>query len=658
MPIDAAFLEVLLLLGLTVAVVLIFQRLRMPSSLAYLLVGLVLGPHTMGPVVDARPMQPMADLGVVFLLFTIGLSFSLPQIRSLRDQVLGLGTAQVALTTTVVGVLGWILGLPPAAAFVVGAVFAQSSTTILSKQLAEQNEDRARHARLGIAMSVFQDVTAVPFVVVIPVLGSGDVHAMGIALIWALGKAALAFALVLGAGRAVLSLLFRVVARRRSAELFTLTVLFTALFSGALTQVLGLSMAFGAFLAGMVLGETEFRHQVDSTIRPFRDVLLGLFFIGIGMLVDPAALASVWHWGLLGAAVLLVVKTLLVTLVVARTGEDTGNAWRTGLLLAVGGEFGFALLALGMQSDIVEPRLGQIVLTSVLLSMIAGPALIRHNHAIARALSPPRRRADSIEPLPPAAASGPLEGHVLLIGYGRIGQGIARLLESEHILYAAIDPDINRVREARHAGERVHYGDGSELELLEALQASRAKLVIIAHEDTPSALRTLEQLRAHHPELPVMVRSRDQSGVETLRSAGASEVFPETLELGLMIAAQALLHLDVPPGRVQERVRSERACHYLHLRELYTGDHLHKSSSELADDRQLRPLTVAPGSAWVGRSLAQLRLEGGVVTAVVRDGLRTADPAPERVLAAGDTVVLFGSPEVLHQASRELEHAG
>jgi len=383
-----ALTQILLLLGSAVAIVLLFQRLRIPSSLAYLLIGLLLGPHTAGPVVDALPLQGLAEFGIVFLLFTIGLNFSLPQIHALRHLVLGLGTAQVALTTVAVGLIAWAAGLAPAAAFVVGAVFAQSSTTIISRQLAEQSEEHARHARLGVAMSVFQDVTAVPFLVVIPVLATAGAVALGTALAWALAKAALALVLVVFVGRWLLRPLFHLVAARRSAELFTLTVLFVALAAGATTHGLGLSMAFGAFLAGMVLGDTEFRHQVEATIRPFRDVLLGLFFVGIGMLVDPLQVARLWPWGLAGAALLLVVKCLLVAGIVRRAGIDWVTSWRTGLLLAVGGEFGFALLALGLQAQAITEPLGQIVLMSVLFSMLGGSLLIRFNHALALRLAP------------------------------------------------------------------------------------------------------------------------------------------------------------------------------------------------------------------------------------------------------------------------------
>ncbi len=381
--IQQPFLALLLLLGATVAVVILFQRLRIPSSLGYLLVGLLLGPHTRGPVVDGQQIQLAAELGIVFLMFTMGLNFSLPQLHAQRHLILGLGLGQVVLTTAVIGLLAWLLGLSPAAAFVVGAVFAQSSTTIISKQLAEQGEDKSRHGRLGVTMSVFQDITAVPFVVIIPVLGIASAKGLAIALSWALAKAVLAFLAVFFTGRWLLRPLFHEVASRRSTELFTLTVLFVSLIAAWTTQSLGLSMAFGAFLAGMMLGETEFRHQVESTIRPFRDVLLGLFFVSIGMMFDPASLPQIWHWSLAGALFLLGIKALLVAYLVRWARMDPLSAWRTGILLAVGGEFGFALLAIALGAGIIDPELAQTCLTAVLISMVVAPFLIRYNQRLA-----------------------------------------------------------------------------------------------------------------------------------------------------------------------------------------------------------------------------------------------------------------------------------
>lgn len=650
-------LHILLLLGLSVGVILVFQRLHIPTSLGYLLVGLVLGPHTAGPVLDADLVRNVAEFGIVFLLFAIGLNFSLPQIHALRHQVLGLGTAQVGLTTLVVGLLAWLAGLAPAAAFVVGAVFAQSSTTIISKQLQEQREDTTPHGRLGTAMSVFQDVTAVPFVVVIPVLGSAaGAAALGGALGIALAKALLAFALVFVVGRRVLRPLFHRVAERRSAEVFTLTVLFVSLTAAATTYSLGLSMAFGAFLAGMVLGETEFRHQVESAIRPFRDVLLGLFFVGIGMLFDPASLPAIWHWALLGAAVLLLSKILLVAAVVRRSGIDAAGAWRTALLLAVGGEFGFALLAIALDANVVDRHLAQILLTAVLFSMIAAPFLIRYNGAIAAGLT--RKPEGSFDPQVPVATPeqvGARHGHVIVCGYGRIGQSVANFLDAEKIPFVALDLDVGRVREAHLAGEPVFYGDAAERDILEAVGIGDARLLAVCHDDVEAAQRLLAFARHCRPELPVMVRTRDEASVEALRAAGATEVVPETLEAGLMIASQALLLLDVPLARVLERMQSQRACHYRLLREIFRGDEAAAEAPASQALARLKPVLVEDDCPLLGTSPQALALGGVEVTALVRDGERLPANDPALRLQQGDAVVLFGSAADLERAEARLQ---
>jgi len=651
---EVHFAEVVLLLGTAVAVVIGFQRWRIPSSLGFLLVGILLGPYTAGPIINMQPIRGLAEFGIVFLLFTIGLNFSLPQIHALRKQVLGLGTAQVVLTTLVIGVLAWLLGAPPVAAFVIGAVFAQSSTTVISKQLAEQAEENSAHGRLGVALSVFQDVTAVPFVVMIPALGAAaGAAALGIDLSWAIVKGALAFALVFGLGRWLLRPLFHIVAARRSAELFTLAVLFVSLLAAWTTSQLGLSMAFGAFLAGMVLGETEFRHQVESTIRPFRDVLLGLFFVGIGMLFDPRSIPGIWHWALGGAIALMASKILIVAWIVRVSGADSFVAWRTGLLLAVGGEFGFALLALALPAGAIDADLGQIALTAVLFSIIAAPFLIRYNYAIASlfAKHPGPQDGTGLRATPEAV--GQQGGHVVICGYGRIGQNVGHLLEEEGIPYVAIDLDPGRVRETKLAGEPVFYGDSAERDILEALSVGAAKLLVVAHEDLAAAHKILHHMSDLAPDVPVMVRTRDATPVDDLRAAGATEVVPETLEAALMIASQALLLLNVPQARVLRRMQEERATRYRMLRELVPGDAPAETDAEL-DAERAHPLVLSPDSPAVGRALGELSLEGVSVSALVRDGERQLSPPAEMQLSAGDSVVLFGRPDALSRAEREL----
>lgn len=654
---EQALVQMLLLLGATVSVVLIFQRLRIPSSLAYFLVGILLGAHTSGPVVADEYIKLIAEFGIVFLLFTIGLSFSMPQIYALRHSIFGLGTAQVAFTTGVVGVLAWLLGLPGPAAFVVGAVFAQSSTTIITKQLMEQGESQTRHGRLGTTMSVFQDITAVPFIVVIPVLGVAGAQEISWALGIALAKALLAFSIVLISGRLLLHPLFHLVAERRSAELFTLTVLFVSLVSAWATNALGLSMAFGAFLAGMVLSDTEFRHQVESTIRPFRDVLVGLFFVSIGMLVQPALLPAIWQEALLGAFALLFTKLVLVTLIVRFSGVEMQTAFRTGLLLAVGGEFGFALLAIGLEGGVIGNYPAQVVLTSVLFSMILAPFLIRYNQSLSKRVfgEPPIKPDDSA----PAPKNLEESGHVVICGFGRTGQTVARFLEAEGVDYVALDIDSAIVRETRLARQPVFLGDSSDAAILENVGLARARLLIISHDDRPAALMTLRH--AAQFKLPAVVRTRDQSGVAELFEAGASEVIPEALETSMMLTSHALQTLGVPLHRVTRHLQEQRASHYRMLRELFRGslDSI-QDAGPPGGSEGLHSVVLHEGSPAIGQSLAQLDTEKEQVsiTAMVRDEQRRRYPTASTEVQADDVLVLLGTRDNLEKVEHRLTGTG
>lgn len=551
--------QIVLLLAVSVLVMVTFQRLHIPSSLGYLLVGLILGPHTAGPTVHVAEFRILAEFGVVFLLFSIGLNYSLPQLHAMRHQILGLGTAQVVLTTALVTGLLWLAGLDAAVAFVIGAVFAQSSSTIIGRQLAEQGEETAPHGRLGLAISVFQDVTAVPFLILIPVLGaSTQVHLLAAEVGWALTKAVLAFGLIFYAVRWAMRPLFHRVAERRSAELFTLTVLLVVLAAAWTSNSLGLSLAFGAFLAGMMLGETEFRHQVESSIRPFRDVLLGLFFVGIGMLIDPAALLRIWHWALLGALLLLLSKIAVVILIVRRSGMDALVSWRTALVLAVGGEFGFALLAIALQSQVVPQELGQTVLMAVLFSMIAGVLLIRGNRAIAVRLAPSTAEVPGVA----ERVAGLPEPQVLIGGYGRVGHTIAVLLKSSGVDFVAFDTDPKRVQQGLADGHDVRYGDITDVELLAAARAERAGLAVITVDSHSVALRAVAALRRHGPQVPVIARARDLEASSALLQAGASHAYPETIESSLRLGATALRILRVPTADIDRMLQDIRDLDY------------------------------------------------------------------------------------------------
>lgn len=550
--------QILLLLAVAIAVVVTSLRLHVPTSLGYLLVGVILGPHTMGPAVSVPEFETLAEFGIVFLLFSIGLNFSLPTIRSMRHQILGLGTGQVLLTTCLVGFITWQAGLPAISAFIFGAAFAQSSTSIIASLLAEQGEENTRHGRLGVAMSVFQDVTAVPFLVVIPALGA-TVAAGSLAgtLGLALARAVMAFGLVYFAGRWLLRPLFRMVTKHQSVEIFTLAVLLVVLMAAWITNSLGLSLAFGSFLAGMMLGDTEFRHQVESSIRPFRDVLMGLFFIGIGMRFDPAAILPIWHWAVLCALLILASKTLVVTAMMRLIGTESLVAWRTGLLLGVGGEFGLALVAIALDKGVVSMQLGQIAITSVLLSMVAGAVVIRFNRGLATRLAKTHSQASDPPELPENS-----ERQVVIGGYGRVGHAIAVLLNFNHVPFLVLDTDPKRVAQGMADGFKVAYGDISDPGLLSAVHVERASLVVITIDRPQAALAAVSHLSSMCPQVPVVARAKDLESSRRLREAGALHAYPETIEASLRLGTVALQILKVPTQDIDQVLQGVRDWGY------------------------------------------------------------------------------------------------
>lgn len=649
--------EILILLTAAVVVVALFRRLHLPAILGYLMVGVLVGPAGLGLVEESEHIHILSELGVVFLLFTIGLELSIPQLLAMRGVVLGVGGAQVGLTTAVVALLAWLLGLSWQGAVIAGGLLAMSSTAVVVKQLTEQVELGTRHGRMALGVLLFQDIAVIPFLILIPVLGGGAEGSLWASLGEALLRGLVAVAVLLAAGHWLLRRLFREVARARSAELFTLTVLLVSIAAAAGTYAMGLSLALGAFLAGMMLAETEYRHQIESDIRPFQDVLLGLFFVSVGMRLDLWALPAVLHWVVLGLLALIIGKALLTMAIAMLAGAQRCVAMRTGLALAQGGEFGFVLLALARGAGLVDEQTGTVLLATVLLSMVAAPFILRHNGLIAKHYCGLGYRSDlrSLEQEVSASAQA-LDRHVIICGFGRLGQNIARLLEREGFSWLALDLDPTLIAEARAAGERVGYGDATRKEILQAAGIERARLVVITADETHFALKLLGQLRRLKPELPVLVRTQDEAHLEDLRRAGATEVVPEALEGSLMMAAHVLLMLEVPGARVVKDMRAVWADRYQMLRGFFHGvSHESVDASEAFSER-LHAVALPPEARAVGRSLAELGLEAhGVRLDCLRRGEnRHPEASPGEILQPEDVLVLYGTPEALGRAEEAL----
>jgi CPA2 family monovalent cation:H+ antiporter-2 len=653
-------LLVLLLLASSVVVVTLCRTLRLPPILGYIIVGIVLGPHALAVVPDVAATQRLAEFGIVFLMFSIGLEFSLPQLHAMRRAVFGLGLAQVALTTLGATVAVELLGYRWQVGVVLGGALAMSSTAIVSRMLAERMELVTPHGRDVIGILLFQDLAVVAFLVLIPALGHPGPD-VGIALAKALGKGALAKALGKGAlalglilyfGQKPMRVWFHLVARQRSPELFVLNVLLVTLAMAELTQLAGLSLALGAFLAGMLIAETEFRYQVDENIKPFRDVLLGLFFVTMGMLLDLRVGAVQAVEVVLLFAVVVVVKFALVVVLARAFGSPLATALRTGVYLAQAGEFALVMLALAAENALLPPAFTQLALAAMILSMLAAPLMIQHADRLVRRLTANDWLARAAEVTQVAARTMARQGHVLICGFGRSGQNLARLLEREDISYVALDADPQRVRDAAD-GTSVVYGDASRREMLVSAGVERARAVVITFADTPVALRILHHVHQLRPDLPVVVRTRDDSEIERLLAAGATEVVPEILEGSLMLASHSLLLLGLPLNRVLKRIRAIREERYGLFRGFFHG----ASDAEAADNLQPRLRTILLSErAWAaGRTLGAIGLQGNVeVTGVRRHGARSVRPGTDWRFEAGDAVVLLGQPVDLVRAETRL----
>ncbi len=653
----SVFDAILVLLAVAVVAVAAFRKFNLPPILAYLFVGMLVGPYALNWIPESDGTLFLAEFGVVFLLFTIGLEFSLPQLLAMRREVLGLGGGQVAFTALVAGGVAWLFGMPLTAAFVIGGVLAMSSTAIVIKQLTEQLEVSSRHGRYSVGVLLFQDVAVIPFLIVIPVLAGDSNASISTELGLALLKGLFVIGVMLAIGHWLLRPLFHIIASQRSSELFTLAALLFALAAAWLTHLFGLSFALGAFIAGMLLGETEFRHQVEADIRPFRDVLLGLFFVTIGMMLDLAALPAIIHWVLLLVVAIIVFKVVLVTALSRLLGASQGVSLRTGIVLAQGGEFGLVLLSLALVEGLLDPAASQVVLAAIIITMVLAPFLIASNGTIVKRFysdSYLRNRESQVTEM--EEQSEHLDQHVVICGYGRIGQNIARFLDQEGFNYIALDLDPVRVRDARAAGEQVFYGDSTHIENLGAAGIGRAKVLVISFDDYSRSMKILEQVKRLWPELPVLVRTRDDANLDGLQQAGATEVVPETLEASLMLASHLLLLLNVPVSRIVRSVQEVRSSRYQMLRGFFHGQEAESLEQAPSFRERLQSVELPEAAYAVGRTLGALKLReaGVIVTAVRRGGIKGQQPQPDMVLQAEDILVLYGTPEDLAHAETKL----
>ncbi len=658
---SALELTLLYLLAAVIGVV-ACRSFKLPPMLGYLAVGVVIGPNALALAENSEGVRHLGEFGVVFLMFVIGLEFNLPKLRSMRRHVFGLGMLQV-VATMVLATFGslFLASLAPTlwrmpwqTALALSGAIAMSSTAVVVKLLSERLEMESEHGKRVMGVLLFQDLAVVPLLVLIPALdASPDELLMALAVAGL--KATVLVGLLLTGGQRVMRWWLTLVARRKSEELFVLNLLLVTLALAWLTELAGLSLALGAFIAGMLISETEFKHQVETDIRPFHDVLLGLFFISIGMLLDWRLVLERWPLVLLLLTVPVLFKLALVTALARGLGATTGVSLRTGLYLAQAGEFGFVLLSLAQDNSLIPPELLNPILASMVLSMLATPFIIMYSNRIVMKLVASEWLQQSLQMTTIARKSINADRHVIICGYGRCGQNLGHMLEGEGIPYMALDLDPDRVRQAAAAGDSVVFGDAVRLQALMAAGLARASAVVVTYLDTASAVKVLANIRAHAPNVPVIVRTVDDRDLEKLQAAGATEVVPEAIEGSLMLASHALALVGVPMRRVIRVVQEQRDARYNLLRGYFRGAD-DDTADELEQER-LATVTLPLRTKSAGKTIGGFAFHAaGVRVISLRRGNGRAleETLDDARLEGGDTLVLSGKSEALALAEQKL----
>ena len=647
------FTDLLVILACSLLVIALFRRLRLPAVLGYLCVGLLVGPAALNWIRPSNDLPHLAELGVVFLLFTLGLEFSLPRMLALRNTVFGLGSAQVILCGAALGTVLWLTGSSLTAAVLLGLGLALSSTAIVGKELVSLGEVFSSHGQNAMGVLLLQDLAAVLLLTLVPVLAGNSAEPWYVSMPWTLGKALLLFFGLLLASRWVLPRLFHEVAQSRSAELFVMLALVIVLLTAWMTHLLGLSMALGAFLAGMLLGESHYRHQIEADIRPFRDILLGLFFVSVGMLIDLRLFAEQGLSIALITLLLMAIKGGLVALLVRLRGDSGETAWRTGLALAQAGEFFFALVALMRQYELLPPQTAGQLLAAAFCSMAMTPLLLRAAPQLAARLRRSPGSESRLEEI--ISRSAGLDGHTVICGYGRVGQSIARFLQREGQVFVALDDDPVRVEEASAGENNVHFGDSRRRDLLEAVGIARARLLVVAVDKADVALAIVSEARQQCPQLQILVRTRDDSRLAELQAAGANEVVPEVLESSLMLASHALVMLGVPEVRVQAHLNEVRGNRYRLLHGFYHGAQANLLDAQGQERRLLHAVNLPEEAHACGHCTDELRLEelGLEIQAIRREGV-DLPLEQQATLHPGDTVLLSGPLQAVEAGEARL----
>lgn len=640
-------LHSLFMLAIAIVSIAMFKRLGIPLILAYLFTGLVSGPAGFDWF-NQEQIYLVAELGIVLLMFSLGLEFSWPKMWAMRKKVFGIGLGQVVLTWLAVWVLGAWFGLTATQALVIGVAVALSSSAIVLKLINEQNWLHQRHGEISTSVLLFQDLAVVPFLIILSLLEQHETLSWFFVMSTTL-SATMAVAALMFLGHWILPWLFDEVARAKTHELFVLTTLGVALLTGVLTHELGFSMALGAFMAGMLLAESQYKAQIEADIRPFRDILLGVFFISIGMLLDVHLIAD--HFALILLMLLAVIslKVAIVLVLLKIVKESAQSMVASALCLAQMGEFSFVVLSLGSQYQLIPTEYAQLFIMVAVCSMALAPYLVQSAANIALKVSSKVVKKSQIN----QEINLPEKDVVLLLGYGRVGQTIARFLKMENLSFVAIDLDPIRVREAQSAGEPVFFGDVQHRAILKQAGVRQARLVVITFNQKRGVESLITLVKRLAPRSHVMVRTEDDSQLELLEKAGAQQVIPEILEGSLMLVSQVLHQCNVPLSRIVKRTAAERRHRYKDLHHFF-------AASELTDeDAYIHAVHLEDGSFITGLTLQELALKDWDVQikAVRRAGEEIENPPHDLLLNAGDIILLLGKPHSVELAEHYM-HIG
>lgn len=655
------FDQILTLLVSSVIVISIFRRLHLPPILGYLTVGVLAGSH--GPVwiTGFENIHQLSKFGVVFLLFTIGLEFSVTKLISMKKALLGLGSTQVLMTILIGFGIALLCGLNPSVSFIIGAAIALSSTAIISKLLNETGKLHTPQGRLSISVLIFQDLCVIPLLTITSALASKSDGSLALEIIWSLVKVSISFVALIVAGRILLTPIFNEVAKSRSAELFMLAAISVALSAAWITHSLGLSEELGPFLAGVILAGTPYHHQISIDIRPFRDALLGLFFISIGLQVDINVLQQ-YFWIIAGiSAAIIMLKALIVGFLTRFLNQgDKETAVKTGLLLCQGGEFGFILITYATQMNLMTTVEGNIVLLSIIFSMIISLLMLKYQTQICRLITRNNTR-ESFQQQDIARIASIMKNHVIICGFGRVGQQLARTLAYEELNYTAIDLDAARVNQAALAGENVFFGDATRKETLLEAGLMKAKAIVISFVNMSESKTIINIARSKRPDILILIRAYDANDMEMLIEYGATEVIPETLESSLTLSTHLLMMLGIPKQRVMSLYLKVKRDHYDLMQGFFQSDFdMNDMEADDCKRSQLYSIYLEDGRYAVGKTLGELNLDKiGVKVKIVRrygkgKDKGKLDPTPDLELHSGDVIVIFGKPENNKQAENLL----